>query len=97
VTAGWAWLLGELLTVSISQLPVKIVVFNNVALRRIRLKMMVDGLSDYQIENGSFDYGAIARVAGIHSAGIEEPGEARRSRASLSPAARSCWTAGWGR
>jgi pyruvate dehydrogenase (quinone) len=63
--------------ISTHQLPVKIVVFNNGALGIIKLEMMVDGLPDYQIDNGSFGYGAIARAAGIHSVRIEEPGEVR--------------------
>jgi pyruvate dehydrogenase (quinone) len=66
-------LLGELLTVSMHQLPVKILVFNNGALGMIKLEMMVDGLPDYQIDNGNFDYAAIARAAGIHSVRIQQP------------------------
>jgi pyruvate dehydrogenase (quinone) len=74
---GLGMLLGELLTVSKYQLPVKIVVFNNGALGMIKLEMMVDGLPDYQIDNGDFDYAAIAQAAGIHSVRIEQPGEVR--------------------
>jgi pyruvate dehydrogenase (quinone) len=74
---GLGMLLGELLTVSMYQLPVKILVFNNGALGMIKLEMMVDGLPDYQIDNGNFDYAAIARAAGIHSVRIEQPGEVR--------------------
>ncbi|HEY6760660.1 MAG TPA: pyruvate dehydrogenase [Baekduia sp.] len=70
---GIGMLLGEILTVSMHQLPVKIVVFNNGALGMIKLEMMVDGLPDYQIDNGSFDYAAIARAAGIGSVRIEDP------------------------
>jgi pyruvate dehydrogenase (quinone) len=70
---GVGMLLGELLTVSMYQLPVKIVVFNNGALGMIKLEMMVDGLPDYQIDNGNFDYAAIARAAGISSIRIEDP------------------------
>jgi pyruvate dehydrogenase (quinone) len=74
---GLGMLFGELLTVSMYQLPVKIVVFNNGALGMIKLEMMVDGLPDYQIDNGNFDYAAIARAAGIHSVRIEQPGKVR--------------------
>jgi pyruvate dehydrogenase (quinone) len=74
---GLGMLLGELLTIAKYQLPVKIVVFNNGALGMIKLEMMVDGLPDYQIDNGNFDYAAIARAAGIHSVRIEQPGEVR--------------------
>jgi pyruvate dehydrogenase (quinone) len=74
---GLGMLLGELLTVAKYQLPVKILVFNNGALGMIKLEMMVDGLPDYQIDNGNFDYAAIARAAGIHSVRIEQPGDVR--------------------
>jgi pyruvate dehydrogenase (quinone) len=74
---GIGMLLGELLTVSMYQLPVKILVFNNGVLGMIKLEMMVDGLPDYQIDNGNFDYAAIARAAGIHSVRIEQPGDVR--------------------
>ena len=72
---GLSMLLGELLTVAMHRLPVKIVVFNNGALGMVKLEMLVDGLPDFQTDNGSFDYAAIAGAAGIHSVRIEEPAE----------------------
>jgi hypothetical protein len=33
--------------------------------------MMVDGVPDYQIDNGSFENGAIVRAAGMHSVRID--------------------------
>jgi pyruvate dehydrogenase (quinone) len=74
---GLGMLLGELLTVSMHKLPVKIVVFNNSALGMIRLEMMVDGLPPYQTDNGDVDYAAIARAAGIHAVRIEHPADVR--------------------
>jgi pyruvate dehydrogenase (quinone) len=70
---GLGMLLGELLTVAMYDLPVKIVVFNNGALGMVKLEMMQDGLPDYQTDNGSFDYAAIARATGLHSVRIEQP------------------------
>ena len=72
---GLGMLLGELLTISMYQLPVKVVVFNNGALGMIKLEMMVDGLPDYQIDNGNFDYATIGKAAGIHSVRIEQPAD----------------------
>jgi pyruvate dehydrogenase (quinone) len=72
---GLGMLLGELLTVSMYQLPVKIVVFNNSALGMVKLEMLVDGLPDYQTDNASFDYAAIANAAGIHGVRVEQPGD----------------------
>jgi pyruvate dehydrogenase (quinone) len=74
---GIGMLLGELLTVAKYQLPVKILVFNNGALGMIKLEMMVDGLPDYQIDNGHFDYAAIAHAVGIGSVRIEDPATLR--------------------
>jgi pyruvate dehydrogenase (quinone) len=74
---GLGMLLGELLTVAMHELPIKIVVFNNGALGMIRLEMMVDGLPPFQTENGNVDYAAIARAMGIHAVRIEQPGDVR--------------------
>ncbi|MBV9414164.1 MAG: ubiquinone-dependent pyruvate dehydrogenase, partial [Solirubrobacterales bacterium] len=74
---GLGMLLGELLTISMYQLPVKVIVFNNSALGMVKLEMLVDGLPDYQIDNGDFDYAAIAHAAGIHGIRVEEPTDVR--------------------
>ena len=74
---GLGMLLGELLTLTMHQLPVKVVVFNNGALGMIKLEMMVDGLPDYQTDNGDVDYGAIAQAAGLHGVRIEQPSDVR--------------------
>jgi pyruvate dehydrogenase (quinone) len=74
---GLGMLLGELLTVAMHQLPVKIVVFNNGALGMIKLEMMVDGLPDYQTDNGNFDYAAIARAAGLEGVRVERSADVR--------------------
>jgi pyruvate dehydrogenase (quinone) len=74
---GLGMLLGELLTVAMHALPVKIVVFNNSALGMIRLEMMVDGLPPFQTDNGHVDYAALARAAGIHAVRVEQPVDVR--------------------
>jgi pyruvate dehydrogenase (quinone) len=74
---GLGMLLGELLTVAMHELPVKIVTFNNSALGMVKLEMLVDGLPDYQTDNGSFDYAAIAQAAGIHSVRVDQPVDVR--------------------
>jgi pyruvate dehydrogenase (quinone) len=78
---GLGMLLGELLTVAMHQLPVKIIVFNNSALGMVKLEMLVDGLPDYQTDNAHFDYAAIAEAAGIHSARVEHPADIRAALA----------------
>jgi pyruvate dehydrogenase (quinone) len=74
---GLGMLLGELLTVAMHSLPVKIVVFNNAALGMIRLEMMVDGLPPFQTDHGQVDYAALARAAGIHAVRVEQPADVR--------------------
>jgi pyruvate dehydrogenase (quinone) len=74
---GLGMLLGELLTVAMLRLPVKIVVFNNSSLGMVQLEMLVDGLPDFQTDNGDFDYAAIAAAVGIHSIRIERPTDVR--------------------
>jgi pyruvate dehydrogenase (quinone) len=74
---GLGMLLGELLTVAKYELLVKIVTFNNSSLGRVQLEMLVDGSPDHETDNGSFDYAAIAKAAGIHSVRVEQPGDIR--------------------
>ncbi len=74
---GLGMLLGELLTVAMYRLPVKIVTFNNGALGMVKLEMLVDGLPDYETGNGGFDYAAIAQAAGIHAIRVEQPADVR--------------------
>jgi pyruvate dehydrogenase (quinone) len=41
----------------------------------IKLEMMVDGLPDYQTDNGNVDYAAIAQAAGLLGIRIEQPAD----------------------
>jgi pyruvate dehydrogenase (quinone) len=74
---GLGMLLGELLTVAMHELPVKIITFNNSALGMVKLEMLVDGLPDYQTDFAPVDYAAIATAAGIHALRVERPGDVR--------------------
>ncbi|MEU8803369.1 pyruvate dehydrogenase [Spirillospora sp. NPDC048819] len=74
---GLAMLLGELLTVKLHRLPVKIIVFNNASLGMVRLEMMVDGFPAYETDHEAVDYAAIAEAVGIESARVERPSDVR--------------------
>ena len=74
---GLSMLLGELLTVRQHDLPLTTVVFNNSALGLVRLEMLVDGLPFFGTDNGTVDYAALARAAGIPAARVDKPGELR--------------------
>lgn len=74
---GLGMLFGELLTVALHNLPVKIVTFNNSALGMIRLEMMVDGFPAYQTDFAPVDYAAISKAAGVWSVRVEQPADIR--------------------
>jgi pyruvate dehydrogenase (quinone) len=74
---GLGMLMGELLTVALHELPVKIVTFNNSSLGMVKLEMLVDGLPDYQTDHAAVDYAAIAGAAGIHAVRVEDPADIR--------------------
>ena len=74
---GLGMLLGELLTVALHELPVKIVTFNNSSLGMVKLEMLVDGIPDFGTDHAAVDYAAIAAAAGIHSVRVEQPDDTR--------------------
>jgi pyruvate dehydrogenase (quinone) len=74
---GLAMLLGELITVRLHRLPVKIVLFNNASLGMVKLEMMVDGIPDYETDHEPTDFAAIAAGVGIPSMRVEDPKDVR--------------------
>jgi pyruvate dehydrogenase (quinone) len=74
---GLGMLLGELLTVALHHLPVKIVTFNNSSLGMVKLEMLVSGLPDFGTDHAKVNYAAIAAAAGIHAVRIEDPKDLR--------------------
>ena len=74
---GLGMLLGEVLTLALHRLPVKIVTFNNSSLGMVKLEMLVSGLPDFGTDHASVNYAAIAKAAGIHAVRIEHPKDVR--------------------
>jgi pyruvate dehydrogenase (quinone) len=74
---GLGMLLGELLTVALHQLPVKIITFNNSSLGMVKLEMLVGGIPDFETDHAPVDYAAIAKAAGIHALRVEQPEDVR--------------------
>ncbi|WP_347346989.1 pyruvate dehydrogenase [Nigerium sp.] len=70
---GLSMMLGELVTVAMYQLPVKIVVFNNSSLGMVKLEMLVDGLPDYAVDVPATNYAAVAEGLGIKAVRITDP------------------------
>lgn len=74
---GLSMLLGELITVKVLELPVKIVLFDNATLGMVRLEMLVDGLPSYATDTPPVDYAAIASAIGIPAVRVEKPTDIR--------------------
>src|SRR5438132_11273808 len=74
---GLGMLLGELLTVALHGLPVKIITFNNSSLGMVKLEMLVTGIPDFETDHASVSYAAIAEAAGIHAVRVEQPKDVR--------------------
>ncbi|KZM72814.1 pyruvate dehydrogenase [Nocardia terpenica] len=76
---GLAMLLGDLVTLSTYELPVKVVVFNNASLGMVKLEMLVDGYPDFGTDHPVVDFAAIASGCGIHAVRVDKPTDIRRA------------------
>ncbi|GHF07761.1 pyruvate dehydrogenase [Amycolatopsis deserti] len=74
---GLAMLMGDLLTLSLYDVPVKVVLFNNASLGMVKLEMLVDGLPSFGTDHTPVDFSAIAAACGIWSTRVDQPGEVR--------------------
>ena len=72
---GLSMLLGELLTVKLHQLPIKMVVFNNASLGMVKLEMMVAGMPNFGTDHERNNFADIANAMGIQSVRVEDPVE----------------------
>ena len=72
---GLGMLLGELLTVKLHDLPVKMMVYNNSSLGMVKLEMLVEGLPDFGTDHEAVNYAAIAQAMGIKAFRVERPEE----------------------
>jgi pyruvate dehydrogenase (quinone) len=72
---GFAMLMGDILTVTQYNLPIKIVIFNNSALGMVKLEMAVAGLPDYQTDLKNPNFAKLAEAIGIMGVRIENPAD----------------------
>lgn len=70
---GLSMLLGELLTVKLHNLPIKMVVFNNSSLAMVKLEMLVAGLETFGTDYEGVNYAKIAEAIGIRSVRVNDP------------------------
>ncbi|MGI9207243.1 MAG: thiamine pyrophosphate-dependent enzyme, partial [Rhodococcus sp. (in: high G+C Gram-positive bacteria)] len=72
---GLAMLLGELITVAMHRLPIKIVLFDKSTLGMVKLEMLVDGLADFGVDVPAVDYAKVADALGFFTRRVEDPGD----------------------
>ncbi len=72
---GLAMLLGELLTITQYDLPIKVLVFDNSALGMVKLEMEVAGLPDFLTDLKNPNFAKLAEAIGIMGIRIEDPGD----------------------
>jgi pyruvate dehydrogenase (quinone) len=70
-------LMGDLLTVTQYDLPIKILVFDNSALGMVKLEMEVAGLPDWQTDLRNPNFAKLAEAIGLRGIRIEDPGDVR--------------------
>jgi pyruvate dehydrogenase (quinone) len=72
---GFAMLMGDLITLTQMNLPVKIVIFNNGVLGFVALEMKASGFVETGVDLKNPDFAAMARAMGIHAVRVEDPGD----------------------
>ena len=72
---GLAMLMGDLLTLTQYDLPVKVLVFNNSVLGMVKLEMEVAGLPDYQTNLKNPNFAKLAEAIGMMGVRIENPAD----------------------
>ncbi len=72
---GFAMLMGDFLTLSQQNLPVKVVIFNNSVLGFVALEMKASGFLEAGTALKNPDFAAMAAAAGICGRRVEDPGD----------------------
>jgi pyruvate dehydrogenase (quinone) len=72
---GLAMLMGELLTLTQYNLPIKLLVFNNSALGMVKLEMETGGFPDYQTDLKNPNFAKLAEAIGMMGVRIENPAD----------------------
>jgi len=70
---GFSMMMGEFLSLSQLNLPVKIVIFNNGALDFVELEMKAAGIVDYGTDLKNPDFSKMAEAVGIQGFHVEKP------------------------
>ena len=70
---GFTMLMGDLLTLRQSKLPIKIVVFNNGLLGFVDIEMKAGGFLPVGTHLDNPDFAKVAQAMGIHGVRVEDP------------------------
>ena len=76
---GLSMLLGDLMTISSYQLPVKIVVFDNRRLGMVKLEQEQAGLPEFGTELDNPDFAAVATALGLTGIRVSDPADLQDS------------------
>jgi pyruvate dehydrogenase (quinone) len=72
---GFAMLMGDLLTLTQYDLPIKVLVFDNGALGMVKLEMETGGFPDYQTDLKNPNFAKLAEAVGMMGVRIENPAD----------------------
>jgi pyruvate dehydrogenase (quinone) len=72
---GLAMLMGDLLTITQYNLPIKVLVFDNSALGMVKLEMETGGFPDYQTDLKNPNFAKLAEAIGMMGVRIENPAD----------------------
>jgi len=72
---GFAMLMGDLLTLTQYDLPIKVLVFDNSALGMVKLEMETGGFPDYQTDLKNPNFAKLAEAVGMMGVRIENPAD----------------------
>jgi pyruvate dehydrogenase (quinone) len=72
---GFAMLMGDLLTLTQYDLPIKLVVFDNGALGMVKLEMETGGFPDFQTDLKNPNFAKLAEAVGMMGVRIEKPAD----------------------
>jgi pyruvate dehydrogenase (quinone) len=72
---GFTMMMGDLISLTQLDLPLKVVIFNNGVLGFVSLEMKAAGFVDHGTDLKNPDFAAMARAMGIHALRVEDPGE----------------------
>jgi len=76
---GFTMLMGDLLTLTQYELPIKLIIYNNSTLGMVKLEMRVAGYEDYGVDVKNTNFAKMAEAVGIRGIRVESSGDLKSS------------------